>query len=99
MKKTLLLMLFLAVPAMGQVPPEKSAQKETSAEKTLKALEGLQTARAILKDKATLARLRAEAEQPNYSGNTAAKTRNDLWLSILQGKVKPVQNPPAKPGD
>ena len=99
MKTTLLLMLFLAVPAMGQALPEKSAQKDTSAERALKSLEGLQTARAILKDKATLARLRAEAEQPNYGGNAAAKTRNNLWLSILQGKAKPAPNPPAKPND
>jgi hypothetical protein len=99
MKTTLLLMLFLAVPVMGQAPQEKSTQKKSSAEKTLKALEGLQAARAILKDKAALSRLRAEAEQPNYSGNAAAKTRNNLWLSILQGRVKPAPNPPAKPND
>lgn len=95
MKTTLLLMLLLACPLLGQAPPAKSAPKKSDDEKTLKALEALKTARAILKDKATLARLREEAQQPNYSGNAAAKTRYNLWLSIIEGDV--VINPGPDP--
>jgi hypothetical protein len=50
-------------------------------------------------DKQALLQVKAEADRPNYSGNAAAKTRSNLWLSILQGKVKPAPNPPAPPAD
>ncbi len=54
---------------------------------------------ALLGNKQALLFIKAEADRPNYGGNAAAKTRKNLWLSILQGEVKPDPNPPAKPND
>lgn len=54
---------------------------------------------ALLANKETLLQVKAEADRPNYGGNAAAKTRNNLWLSILQGSANPAQNPPARTGD
>lgn len=44
---------------------------------------------ALLANKQTLHNVKAEADRPNYGGNAAAKTRNNLWRSILEGKVAP----------
>jgi hypothetical protein len=54
---------------------------------------------ALLADKRMLLHVKAEADRPNYGGNAAAKTRSNLWLSILQGKVKPAPSPPVAPTD
>jgi hypothetical protein len=54
---------------------------------------------AHMADKQTLLHVKAEADRPNYGGNAAAKTRSNLWLSILQGKVKPAPSTPAPPAD
>jgi hypothetical protein len=54
---------------------------------------------AHMADKQALLQLKAEADRPNYSGNAAAKTRANLWLSILQGKVKPAPSTQAAPTD
>jgi hypothetical protein len=99
MKATLLLILLTAVPMMAQTPPAEPSRKEVAADKTLTALKGLQSARAILKDKKALAQIRAEAERPNYGGNAAAKTHKNFWRAILEGKITPAPIPPAEPGD
>jgi hypothetical protein len=99
MKTTLLFILSIAVPLMGQTQPTETIRKETSAEKALKALEGLQSARAILKDKEATLRIKNEAERPNYGGNAAAKTHNNPWLAILEGKTLPFLNQPTTKGD
>jgi hypothetical protein len=54
---------------------------------------------ALLADKQTLLAVKAEAEIPNYPGNAAAAIRNNLWLSILEGKFKPAPGTPAAPAD
>jgi hypothetical protein len=54
---------------------------------------------ALLANKQTLLHIKSEADRPNYGGNAAAKTRNNLWLSILQGTVKPAPSTPAAPSD
>ena len=54
---------------------------------------------ALLADKRMLLTVKAEADRPNYGGNAAARTHNNLWLSILQGKVKPAPSTPAMPAD
>jgi hypothetical protein len=51
---------------------------------------------ALLANQATLLHVRAEADRPNYGGNAAARTRNNLWMSVLEGKVAPK---PAQPKD
>lgn len=60
---------------------------------------GTQGRFARLANKETLLRVKAEADRPNYGGNAAAKTHNNLWLSILQGKLKPATTPPVQTGD
>jgi DNA uptake protein ComE-like DNA-binding protein len=54
---------------------------------------------AHMADKQTLLYVKAEADRPNYGGNAAAKTHSNLWLSILQGKVKPAPSTQATPTD
>jgi hypothetical protein len=54
---------------------------------------------ALLADKRMLLHVKAQADRPNYGGNAAAKTRNNLWLSVLEGKVAPSPTQPAKTGN
>ena len=48
---------------------------------------------ALLANKETLLHVKASADRPNYGGNAAAKTRNNLWRSILEGKIAPPPQP------
>jgi hypothetical protein len=52
---------------------------------------------AALADKELLLRVRAEANRPNYGGNAAGKTHNNLWRAILEGKVD--APPPSRADD
>jgi hypothetical protein len=54
---------------------------------------------ALLANKQTLLHVKTEADRPNYGGNAAAKTRNNLWRAIIEGKALPAPNPPTKPGN
>jgi hypothetical protein len=54
---------------------------------------------AALADKELLLRIKSEANRPNYGGNAAAKTRKNLWLSVIEGKVQPPPSQQEKPGD
>lgn len=54
---------------------------------------------APLADKKTLLSVKTAADRPNYGGNAAAKTHNNLWLSIFEGKMNLKNSPPAKPKD
>jgi hypothetical protein len=60
---------------------------------------GTQGRFALLANKEALLRVKAEADRPNYGGNAAAKTHNNLWRAILEGKNLPTPNLPAKAGD
>jgi hypothetical protein len=50
---------------------------------------GTQGRFALLANKGALLKVKAEADRPNYSGNAAAKTRNNLWRAVLEGMVGP----------
>jgi len=104
----LLCAICLVVPAAGQ------ADDPIASDPTVQALTALQSLKkraefgvflkagrnsALLADKQTLLYIKSEADRPNYGGNAAAKTRKTLWLSILQGKVKPAPSTPAAPTD
>jgi hypothetical protein len=52
---------------------------------------------ALLANKQTLLHVKTEADRPNYGGNAAARTRNNLWQAIIEGKVAPSPAMPAKP--
>jgi hypothetical protein len=54
---------------------------------------------ALLANKQTLLHVKTEADRPNYGGNAAARTRNNLWLSVLEGKAAPSPTQPAKTGN
>ena len=54
---------------------------------------------ALLADKETLLRVKAEADRPNYGGNAAARTRNNLWKAIVEGRAVPSPPTDAQPKD
>ena len=60
---------------------------------------GAQGKFALLANKEALLHAKTEADRPNYGGNAAARTRNNLWQAIIEGKVAPSPAMPAKPQD
>jgi hypothetical protein len=60
---------------------------------------GVQGRFALLANKEALLQVKAEADRPNYGGNAAAKTHNNLWQAIIEGKVQPNAHQPSKPKD
>lgn len=60
---------------------------------------GAQGRFALLANKEALLQVKTEADRPNYGGNAAARIRNNLWISVIQGKAQSVSTQPAKPKD
>jgi len=54
---------------------------------------------ALLANKETLLHVKAEADRPNYGGNAAARTRNNLWQAIIEGRAVPSPSMPSKSKD
>jgi hypothetical protein len=54
---------------------------------------------ALLANKDTLLHVKAEADRPNYGGNAAARTRNNLWQAIIEGRAVPSPSMPSKSKD
>lgn len=54
---------------------------------------------ALLANKETLLHVKAEADRPNYGGNAAARTRNNLWQAIIEGRAVPSPSIPSKSKD
>ncbi len=44
---------------------------------------------ALLASKEALLNVQADAVRPNYGGNAAARTRNNLWLAYIEGRTPP----------
>ena len=50
---------------------------------------GAQGRFALLANKEALLNVKTEADRPNYGGNSAARTRNNLWLAYIEGRTAP----------
>jgi hypothetical protein len=60
---------------------------------------GAQGRFALLANKEALLNVKAEADRPNYGGNAAARTRNNLWLAYIEGRAFPSPMTPTTQAD